>query len=386
MSERSTLARSGAKRLPAVDAARGVALLGMMAVHIVPTGAGDPLSTLEELARGRSSAAFAVLAGVALALAHGGTRPLRGRAWAAAAAGLVVRCLLIGTLGLLLAEIGSGVAVILVYYALLFALAGPLLSLSAPVLARLAVAACLLVPVGSQLARRQLAPLRGSSPVWVDLADPGTLLAELTLTGYYPVLAWTTYLLAGLAVGRLRLSSPQVAARILIVGVLLAAGASLASRWLVGRGVADGALPAGVSDVAVYGAVPTDSWWWLVLGSAHAGTPLDLAHTTGTSLALLGGLLLGYPRIGRAAQPLAWVGGMTLTLYAVHVTALAYGVGPDDPGPRYLYHLAGVLVLSAAWRSWAPRGPLEELVSWPSRRTAALARGTTPPHPASPDG
>ena len=59
------------RRLQAVDAARGVALIGMMAVHVLPgTDADGGVSLTHELARGRASAAFAVLAGVAIALAH----------------------------------------------------------------------------------------------------------------------------------------------------------------------------------------------------------------------------------------------------------------------------------------------------------------------------
>jgi len=362
------------RRLPAVDAARGVALLGMMAVHIAPPDEPGALSTVQELTRGRSSAAFAVLAGVALSLAYGATTPLVSRPWAAAAAGLVVRCLLIGALGLALGGLDSGVAVILVYYGLLFALAAPLLSLSAVVLVRLAVAAGLLAPVLSHLLRPDLAAMRGSNPVWTDVTEPRTLLIELTLTGYYPVLVWTTYLVAGLAVGRMALSSAAVAERLVAVGLGMAVGAAVTSRWLVERAVADGALPVGVQDTVVRGTVPTDSWWWLTVASPHAGTPLDLAHTIGTALVLLGVLLLAAPRLGAALRPLAWVGGMTLTLYTVHVLALAYDLGPDDPGPRYLTHIAGVLLLAAAWRSWASRGPLEQLVSWPSRGTAALVR------------
>lgn len=361
----------------AVDAARGVALVAVMAVHVLPSTNPDGTAVLgEALARGRASAAFAVLAGVALSLAHGGSSPLRGRAWGAASAGLAVRCAVIGALGLLLGGLGSGVAVILTYYAVLFALAAPLLAVRAAVLARIAVGCGLLAPVLSQLLRPGLPLKNGPSPNWTDLDDPVTLLTELTVTGYYPVLVWTTYLCAGLAVGRLQLSSRRVAAGVLATGAVLAVGSVAASRWLVARGVDAGGLPADAEIAAFSGTVPADSWWWLVVDSPHSGTPLDLAHTTGTALALLGVLLVLGQLSRRLLAPLAWVGSMTLTLYSAHVVALANGYGPDDPEQIYGLHVAAAFVLAAAWRSEHERGPLEHAVSQASRGTArVVARG-----------
>ncbi|MBA3720205.1 MAG: DUF1624 domain-containing protein, partial [Nocardioidaceae bacterium] len=364
-------ARSG-RRIVAVDAARGVALLAMMAVHVLPAVDLDgSVSVGDSLARGRAAAAFAVLAGVALALAYGGRRPLRGRVWAATAGGLVVRCVLIGALGLVLGGIGSGLAIILTYYALLFLLAAPLLAAGARTLGWLALGGCLLVPPAAHLIRSDLPPMRGSSPVWADLGDGGTLLSELLLTGYYPVLAWTTYLCAGMAVGRLDLASRRVAGFLLGGGAALAAASALLSGALVERGQVEGALPPHADRVLTIGTTPTDSWWWLVVAAPHSSTPLDLAHTTATALALLGALLLLAPLLGRPLLPLAWVGGMTLTLYTLHAVALAYEWGPDDLEQRYLTHLLAAFVVAIAWRSWQPRGPLEQLVSWPSRGTVA---------------
>ncbi len=365
-----------ARRLVAVDAARGVALLAMMAVHVLPGLDPDgTVSTTDAIARGRASAAFAVLAGVALALAYGGRTPLHGRPWAAASAGLVVRCVLVAALGLTLGGVGSGLAIILVHYALLFVLAVPLLAMSAGRLARLAVALCLVTPVLSHLLRQGLPPMRGSSPVWPDLAVPGTLMQELFLTGYYPVLGWTTYVCAGLAVGRLDLTSRRVGLRVLGTGAGLAVGSVLASRWLVARGQVEGALPADADEVVVTGETPTDSWWWLVLDSPHSTTSLDLAHTTGTALVLLGALLLVGQRFAGWLRPLAWVGGMTLTLYTLHAIALSYDWGPDDPEQLWVTHVVAVLLVGAAWRSWARRGPLEEVVSSASAGAAHLVRG-----------
>src|SRR5688500_7670584 len=87
---------AGRVRLAGVDAARGLAVLGMVAVHVLPTEDADGTVTLaEQLAGGRSSAAFAVLAGVGVALAtRRGTDRWRQRLR------LLLRALLIGALGL----------------------------------------------------------------------------------------------------------------------------------------------------------------------------------------------------------------------------------------------------------------------------------------------
>src|SRR5687768_2732122 len=99
------------ERVPGVDVARGVALLGMVAVHVLPAEADDGSPTLvDTIASGRSAALFAVLAGVGLGLAYG------RRPGARAAGAVAVRAILIGALGLALALVDSGVAVILSYY------------------------------------------------------------------------------------------------------------------------------------------------------------------------------------------------------------------------------------------------------------------------------
>ena len=363
-------------RLDGVDAARGLALLGMFAVHLLPGIGVDGTPTwTEEVARGRSSAAFALLAGVALALAHGRRTPLRGRVWAGASAGLLVRCLLIGLLGLLLGDLGSGLAVILAYYAVLFALAAPLMALGPRTLAGIAVAFVVLVPIGSHLVRDDLAPKRGSSPVLEDLGEPGVLLTELTLTGYYPVLAWAAYLAAGMAVGRLALDQRPVALRLAVGGVALAVGSRVLSAALVGLPAAQEAVPSDATEIIHSGTTPPTTGWWLVIAEPHTATPFDLATTIGSALAVLGVMLLLAPLLGPALLPLAYMGSMTLTLYTMHVLAVAAELGPGDPEELWVVHAVTALLAATLWRLTAPRGPLEHVVSSLSRSVAGKVAG-----------
>ena len=68
------------RRLVGIDAARGLALIGLMAIHLLPSEdelTHDP-SLSFTLFHGNSAALFALLAGVGLALSTGGQTPHRG--------------------------------------------------------------------------------------------------------------------------------------------------------------------------------------------------------------------------------------------------------------------------------------------------------------------
>lgn len=377
------------RRLVGVDATRGLALLGMMAVHVLPAVGTDGGATVAHaIAGGRSAATFAVLAGVGLALLTGGTNPDRGRPWAAASAGLVVRALCIGAVGLLLGSVDSGVAVILAYYAALFILAIPLLPLRAGPLFALGLTVACLAPVLSHLLRDDARlPFAGRNPTFDRLLDgPGDLVPALLLTGYYPVLAWTAYLCAGLAAGRLQLRERRTAAWLFGGGVALAVAASTASWLLLGPLGGHDKIAATLSDPAsldtslelgLYGNTPPTTWWWLAVVAPHSSTPLDLLHTIGVALGLLGAMLL-LASAGRSARallaPLAAAGSMTLSLYSVHVLLLASGALPADRETSYGVQVVAALVVAWLWRRFLGRGPLERVVAHlatPVRRAVA---------------
>ena len=293
-------------RLTGVDAARGVALLGMMAVHalIDVRRAGRP-TVIFSLSAGRSAAVFAVLAGVGIAFLTGRRRVALGRPAGEAAASLVARALVIGAIGLALGYTDPEIAtVILPYYAVLFLIAVPLVLLPTPVLAVLGPAVAVGMPFLSHHLRMSLPLPDVGNHSFVDLVtNPLGMLTELTLTGEYPALPWTAYLCVGIVVGRLRLSSPKVAASLLAVGAAVAAGAVAASQWLLGpiggyaqiQAAGTGWPDVPVEEILEFGAdgvTPTTSIWWLAVRSPHTGTPCDLLHTTGTAVALVGALLL----------------------------------------------------------------------------------------------
>ncbi len=217
-------------RLAGVDAARGLAVLGMVAVHVLPTTTEDGGATLpEQIAGGRSSAAFAVLAGVGVALAtRRGTDRWRQRLR------LLLRALLIGALGLSLGGLDVDVAVILAYYAVFFVLLLPFLGWPPRRLLALAAAVALLAPVLSFRVRPSLPDEGFVNPTWSSLQDPVRLLSDILLAGVYPAVPWAAYLLTGLAVGQLALDRTATALRLAAAGAALWAAASAASALLLG--------------------------------------------------------------------------------------------------------------------------------------------------------
>lgn len=353
----------------------------MVATHTLATRTGDGDLTFSQwLAGGRASALFAVLAGVSLSLMTGREKPVRRRARVAASAGLVVRALLITALGLALGELESGLAVILTYYGLLFLLGLPFIGLGARALFALAGVWAVLMPVISHLVRPDLPERRFDNPTLGQLGDPGPLLSELALTGYYPVLPWLAYLLAGMAVGRLALGSRGVQGRLAVLGLALAVGATLVSRVLTRRPDVvdplradlggDLSRPDLLDTIAggLYGATPTEGpWQWLLVVAPHSATPFDLAHTIGSALAVIGAclLLLGaLPRIGeRGAAIVFGAGTATLSLYSLHVVLRTEDFWPPDTGDdAFRWHVLVLLWLGAGLVALKLRGPAEAVV------------------------
>jgi hypothetical protein len=357
----------------------------MAATHIFPafvlaTGEVHPSHTI---ASGRSAALFATLAGVGLALANGGGTPLRGRALWGARAGVSARAGLLLVLGLLLARVDSPPLVILHYYGLLFLVALPVLGLSARALAVLAVLAGLVTPLVSHWLRSGMDP----API-AEASGGSNLPVELLLTGTYPVLTWSTYLLAGMAIGRAGLRGWRAALRLVGLGLAVAVGAKVVSAWLLEAvgGVralerAGHSLPWPVQqslDAGMFGTAPATDWRWLTVSAPHAGTTLDLAHTIGTSMLVLGAcLVLGRLLPSLGLLPFAAAGSMTLSLYCVHVLALSTD-SPflhDVPLELWLAHVVVALVVATIWRTAIGRGPLEALAAAVDRSARRVVGG-----------
>lgn len=373
-------------RLVGVDVARCLALLGMVATHVLAERDADgSLTTAQWLAGGRASALFAVLAGVSLALMTGRRTPVAGRDRTRRSLGLAVRALLIALLGLALGDLEHGIAIILTYYGVLFLLGLPFLGLGTRPLLVLAAAWVVLGPLLSQLVRPHLPERRFGSPSFEQVTEPGRLVSELLFTGYYPVVPWLAYVLLGLALGRTDLRSGRVQAWLVGAGLATAVVASATSRWLTTRDpVATRLLgdepSATVEDLldqisrGMFGQTPVDgSWAWLLVVAPHSSTPFDLAQTMGSAAFVLGCCLGLAGLVGRFGERAVGVffgaGAMTLTLYTLHVLMRTERFWPAEEPESFRWHVLVLLAIGAVFAAARWRGPLEWLVA----RVSAVA-------------
>ncbi|MFE1645406.1 heparan-alpha-glucosaminide N-acetyltransferase domain-containing protein [Microbacterium sp. P01] len=353
---------SGESRLTGVDLARGLAILGMFAAHLV---AIDPIvwtdaSTWGGIVHGRSSILFATLAGVSIGLMSGGPAP---RPWAALRVvrlRLVVRAVILWLLGVLLIATGVPVYVILPAYAVLFVLAIPLLSLSSRVLLPLAAALALAMPLVQAVV--------DASAFW--RTDPGGALS-LVLGWHYPFLTWIAFVVAGMGLARAGLRRTTVQVGMLVTGLVLAVLAYTLD-------VVSGADEASESA----------SWWGAVwTARAHSTGLLEVVGSGGFALAVLGAcLLVCRTVIVWVVLPLRAVGAMPLTAYTAQIVAwalvaqAALGDPSDLVGFRALEpfapFVAWTIVGCTAWALMVGRGPLEWFVDMAARRIVPRARAT----------
>lgn len=379
-------------RIVGVDVARGLALLGMFSVHVFDAfdATGSP-SPAWMFAGGRSSATFAVTAGVGLAFTTGGRRPVTGRA---ATAAVAARAGVIALIGLLLGYASRAadldVDVILTFYALLFLIAIPLLGAGPRFLAGLSLFLAVGAPFAVHALRGVLPePAFEGDPTLQDVVtDPLGLASDLLVHGGYPVLAWTAYLCAGLALGRLDLTSRKIASRLFRGGLALVAGVWLLSSLVLFRfgGLRHlwrAEFPGASRGEALWDSPDGTTWWALLSRAPHSTTPFDLLITLGSAAAILGGALLltRSAPVARALTPLAAAGSMPLTLYTAHVLLLATGALSGSPGLLYAAMTTGALLFALAWRH-VGRGPLETVVAEAARRCREAVTPAQSPEPA----
>ncbi len=344
-------ALSGPDRLQGVDLARGLAVLGMFAAHLLVLPAlvlTDP-GTWIDLANGRSSILFAVLAGVSIALVTGGARPRR-TGLATARRRIAVRALLLWVFGIVLILTGVPVFVILPAYAVLFLIALPLVHLRARALWIIAGAIAVIMP--------WVQPVLSALPLW-DGEIGGTI--ALAVGWHYPFTLWAAFLVAGLAAGRSDLRRPDTQWSLLLAGAALA-------------------LLAAAVDATF--AAPADPYLAQVWASGpHSGGLLEMIGSGGFALATIAACqLLCRTPVRWVALPLRAVGSMPLTAYVGQLVAWAVIATAvlGDPGdlngiraldPFWPFTIV-TLIACTAWALLWGRGPLERFTAWTCRTLA----------------
>ncbi|RCS59147.1 DUF1624 domain-containing protein [Microbacterium sp. JB110] len=343
-------------RMPGIDLARGSAVVGMFAAHMLPL---PPLmwtvqSTWHGIADGRSSILFAVLAGVSIALVSGGASPIPRRQAATARIRMLARAGCIWLLGIALALTPVPVYVILPAYGLLFLLAIPALRWRAPALFGTAATIALVGPFIVHAA---------NASAWWETESGG--YAATALGWHYPVPLWAAFIAAGMGIGRLRLDDWRVLIALLCSGTALA---------VIGYAViapASRSLP----------------WGQALTDAPHSSGLGESVGSGGFAVAVVAACVLACRTPARwLAIPLRAVGAMPLTAYtAQFVVWWAATSGEAAPlgafrdlEPFWPFTLCTIAVCTA-WTLLIGRGPLELAIGAASRAAAGWGSGTRMP-------
>ncbi|MFI9550628.1 DUF418 domain-containing protein [Nonomuraea endophytica] len=364
------------ERLLGLDAVRALAIVGMVYMHVGPTGWLSPapmadkpasLGWIEQLVSNRSMSLFVLMAGISVALMTGGSTPL-----ATARKRLAIRAVMLLLISLCVDQLSGLNLSILEFYAVWLILI-PLVRLRPATLLTAAGVTGLVLPVFSFVVLNYgrdwpISPMAGGVDPSIGLAvliHPDEWLAklhQLLMGGGFQTPYAIPLLLAGLAIGRLDLRSPAVRKKMAAAGAVLVAVCWLVSWFALGPLGAEAALaamggPMQPQPWASVLALPPDQLYALSIPMA----PMMV----GVGLLLLAGLLtlLERPVWQRVLLPLTATGSLALTWYAAHQIFI-HRVAGEPPFSFMLF--AGMvvfaLVFSPLWLRLVRRGPLEWLV------------------------
>lgn len=348
---------NGPGRIAGVDLARGLAVIGMLAAHLLYTPDearwDDPASWMT-VVDGRSSILFAMLAGLSMGLVTGAERPLDELR--PARSRLAWRAGILWLIGVLLILTGVPVYVILPAYAILFLLALPFLRLQARTVLALALALGLAMPL--------VQPLLDDLPIWQSAVGADLAAA---IGWAYPFPVWIAFVLAGLGLARLGVRRRAV-------------------QWaMLGGGLAAATLGYGLMALGS----PQGYWTRVWTAAPHSSGLGEVIGSGGFAVAVLGACLLLCTRaegrttvFGWIALPLRATGAMPLSAYVgqLLIWALVAAIVLGDSGDLYGFRALepfwpmtiGIVAGCTLWALLLGRGPLEWLTE---RLVRLLVRG-----------
>jgi uncharacterized membrane protein YeiB len=354
----------GVGRLPGVDVARALAIVGMVAVHFGPRPQRETgLSAwLLGVPYGKASVLFALVAGVGVSL-------LAARKPALIRPRLLYRTLWLLPVGLWLQELEHPVAVILQYYAVWFAIAAIYVHASDR---------RLLVWAGGWLAFGSLAVawVGVHHADWLLIArgdSPGGVVMDVLLTGYYPTVTWIPVVLFGMWLGRRGLGQRRVRA------TMVAAGGAVALVAMRGGLAAAQALDVRTTN---------GGWGHLLSIDGHSEMPLAVIGASAMSVAVLGVCLWAADVGPRLLRPLVAMGQGALTLYVGHLIiwnflpALFASTSSADAWTATFWFTVVGAASMTLWLLAFSRGPLETMARAPWQHVfeplIRMASGETP--------
>lgn len=147
---------------------------------------------------------------------------------------------------------------------------------------------------------------------------------ELMVSGNYPAITWVPFVIAGMDIARLDLSTQAMHWRLGLAGVALAVlghGASwLSLRLLPG-------VPAILQESSEWWSDASHLPWSPLVASPHSETTFSILGSTGCAIIVLAACWLAMdalPHLRKLVWPIIAVGSMPLTAYVLHIVGIAY--------------------------------------------------------------
>ena len=364
-------AATPAARVDGVDAARGLALIGMFIAHVSPVVTSAEFMSLIQLADERPRLLFALTAGMGLGFITGATRPItEGRG--SLRRQIAIRAVILIILGLGIAiTLHPLVFIILDVYGVAFLLLLPLLFLPRGVALGVGIVLLAVAPAFAELAK-------GTEFIVEMQASSLGLIADWFVSGAYPVLVWIAAMLIGLALVRYDLSKPRVVAVAALIGAYAAATLLPVAALMPGGNAAP--------PVDALAALGADARMSAAMTEA-VRLSIETVGNVGVGVVVVAAMLLllqfAVPAVRRVAgmllSPITAMGSMPLSVYTLHLIVIAMsvrlerGVPTDDSWELLIALIVGSMLFAWLWRRYIGRGPLEQLLRWASGRRRADA-------------
>ncbi|GAB3630710.1 heparan-alpha-glucosaminide N-acetyltransferase domain-containing protein [Microbacterium shaanxiense] len=395
------------RRIVGIDIARFVAIIGMMAAHLVVQLGSDPNAGRIDSLAGKligatisstSATTFAVLGGVSLVLL---SRSMRDRSRGRMLTSILIRGFAISLIGVLLEILVGPISVVLTAYGVAMIIAAFALLLPSTAVTVIAVVLWLGGGAVNAQVREGIAATPTSAPGPID--EVGRVLRDLLLTGHYPAITWVAYMLTGILLARIlfatltRNALRRLCLRLVFWGLAIYAVITVVGRIARMRPTWFGLPDVGESMLSSGRGAPIGTeLWMLIIPTPHSGNPADMLRTVAGACLLIGLFILLFDvrrrEHGFAVETVRAAGAAPLTIYTAHVlvTMLLSAVATraiiagEATAPVWyaqgvgilLLQIVGVLVIGAVLARLHRRGPLEALLGFVS--------GTSRPRIAAP--